>query len=195
MARKTRLKRNGRPVPWSKTHEVVAEHLSAVQWGPSSDTDAEIETLRDWPHIDQATSQPPKDFTMEELDYAIARLKKNKAPGPDEVRAEIILLPNYWGQQELLKIVNQCFREQKVSQSCKETLIVSIYKGKGADSDPANYRPISLLNTLYKIYAALLQIRLSAEKTITYVTRTMRAQNLSMPAIPRRENGLRQGGP
>ena len=26
--RKTRLKRNGRPVPWSKTHEVVADHLS-----------------------------------------------------------------------------------------------------------------------------------------------------------------------
>ena len=99
---------------------------------------------------------------MEELEYVISRLKKNQAPGPDEARAEIILLLNYWGQQELLKIMNQCFREQNVPQSWKEALIVSIYKGKGSDSDKANYRPISLLNTFYTIYASLLQIRLAA---------------------------------
>ena len=99
---------------------------------------------------------------MEELDYVISGLKKNKAPGPDEVRAEIILLLKYWGQQELRKIINQCIREQKVPQSWKEALIVSIYPGRGLDSDPANYRPISLLNTFYKFYASLLQIRLAA---------------------------------
>ena len=62
---------------------------------------------------------------MEELDDVFTRLKKNKAPGPDAVRAEIILLLNYWGQQDLLKIINQCFREQKVPQSCKEALVIS----------------------------------------------------------------------
>ena len=47
----------------------------------------------------------------------------------------------------------------------KQALVVNIYiyKGKGSESDPANYRPISLLNVSYKIYAALLQQRLAEE--------------------------------
>ena len=39
---------------------------------------------------------------------------------------------------------------------------MSIYKGKGKDTDPANYRPISLLNSIYKIFAAMLQSKLAA---------------------------------
>ena len=56
---------------------------------------------------------------------------------------------------------NECLTTQTVPEEWKEALIVSIYKNKGSDSDPANYRPISLLNTFYKIYAALLQRRLA----------------------------------
>ena len=38
--------------------------------------------------------------------------------------------------------------------------LVTLYK-KGNVENPANYRPIALLNTLYKIYASLLQRRIS----------------------------------
>ena len=38
--------------------------------------------------------------------------------------------------------------------------LATLYK-KGNVEDPANYRPISLLNTIYKIYAAILQKRLA----------------------------------
>ena len=38
--------------------------------------------------------------------------------------------------------------------------VVTLYK-KGNVEDPANYRPISLLNSLYKIYASLIQTRLA----------------------------------
>ena len=40
--------------------------------------------------------------------------------------------------------------------------VVTIYK-KGNVEDPGNYRPISLLQALYKIYASLIQIRMADE--------------------------------
>ena len=38
--------------------------------------------------------------------------------------------------------------------------LVTLYK-KGNVEDAANYRPIALLNTIYKLYAAILQKRLA----------------------------------
>ena len=43
----------------------------------------------------------------------------------------------------------------------KEAIVVSLYKGKGLDTSPENSRPISLLTSIYKVFASLLQIRLS----------------------------------
>ena len=40
--------------------------------------------------------------------------------------------------------------------------MVSIFKGKGDDSDPSSYRPISLLNVTYKVFAAMIQTRLAS---------------------------------
>ena len=39
--------------------------------------------------------------------------------------------------------------------------VVTLYK-KGKVEDPANYRPIALLSSLYKIYASIIQKRLAA---------------------------------
>ena len=159
--RKTRLKRNGRPVPWSQNHQVLADHLSQVQWAPSQVTEDEIRTLRDSPALHAPQTDAPSPFTMEELDTVLATLRKNKAPGPDNIRAELILFLDNWGQHELLTLLNRCLAETQVPQGWKNAFIVSIYKGKGDDSDPSNYRPISLLSTFYKIFAALIQKRLA----------------------------------
>ena len=161
--RKSRLKRNGMPVPWSQNHQVISEHLSQVQWGPSKVTEEELQTLKESPPLRPPPEDLPSLFTMEELDTVLATLRKNKAPGPDDVRAELILLLDNWGQEELLRLLNRCLMEKTVPQSWKNAFVVSIYKGKGPDSDPANYRPISLLSTFYKLFAALIQKRLAAQ--------------------------------
>ena len=57
--------------------------------------------------------------------------------------------------------MNECLTSRKIPDSWKEALVVCIHKNKGSDSDPAAHRPIALLNTMYKVYAALIQKRLA----------------------------------
>ena len=41
-ARRTRLKQQDKPVPWTRTHEVFADQLTNIQWGPSTVEEDEI---------------------------------------------------------------------------------------------------------------------------------------------------------
>ena len=100
--RKTSLKRNGVPVPWSQNHQVISEHLANTQWGPSKVTEEELNTLKESAPIYPAQEEAPSMFSMEELDAVLATLRKNKAPGPDDIRSEFILLLDHWGQKHLL---------------------------------------------------------------------------------------------
>ena len=160
--RKSRLKRNGNPVPWSENHKVFAEFLSEHQWGPTTVTAEERELLKDSPPLATPPTTPPLPFTAQELTEVLKDLKRNKAPGPDRLTAESLKTLDYVVEAELLKALNACFLSKTVPSGWKEANIVSIFKGKGSDSDPASYRPISLLNVVYKVYAALLQRRLAA---------------------------------
>ena len=159
--RKRRLVINGHQVPWSQTHSAFAQHLSGVQWGPSEVTPEEIDILRQSPPISPQDQATPPIFSMEELQTALSKLRRGRAPGPDNLRSDILLLLDYYGEQQLLELYNQCWTSKTVPKDWKNAIAVSFYKGKGDDSDPSNYRPISLLNTTYKIYATMLQERLA----------------------------------
>ena len=61
----------------------------------------------------------------------------------------------------ILKLMNNCWHAKRIPQSWKTARVASLYKNKGSDSEPKNYRPISLLSVLYKVYTRLLQRRIS----------------------------------
>ena len=65
-------------------------------------------------------------------------------------------------KQILLSYYNDVWVSGRAPAAWKEALVISIFKGKGSDTDPGNYRPISLLNAIYKIFAAMLQARLAS---------------------------------
>ena len=96
-----------------------------------------------------------------ELQIALSKLKANKAPGPDGILNEYFQLIDATVETRLLQLYNETLISETTPPSWSEARIVSIFKGKGSDTDPANYRPISLLNVTYKIFAAMLQARLT----------------------------------
>src|SRR5678815_3694590 len=87
------------------------------------------------------------EITVEEYEEAIKRMNMGKAPG-EEQRARIISL------------MNKCWREGKVPERWGKAIIIPIYKGKGDAGSCNNYRGISLMDHLAKIYERILERRL-----------------------------------
>ena len=75
-------------------------------------------------------------------------------PGPDGIQADALKALN-GGREVLMAFYNHCWATNEVPHDWRNSRVVGIFK-KGAADDPANYRPISLLQKGYKIYARLL---------------------------------------
>jgi len=88
-------------------------------------------------------------------------MKKNKAPGPDMLTAELIIWMNQTNREKLLQLINNIHEKDELEETLNLANVASIFK-KGDSSKLANYRPISLLQASYKIMAALIKERLDA---------------------------------
>ena len=100
-------------------------------------------------------------ITEEEIPRCIDRLNNGKASGSDKILNEYIkstketFLPIY---EKLFNIIldTGCFPEQ-----WSTGMIIPIYKNKGDRLTPQNYRPITILSCLGKLFTAILNGRLN----------------------------------
>ena len=102
------------------------------------------------------------ELTMHEVDdYVIKKLKsKMKSPGPDGIPYEFFV--KTWKEIRTLvfRIISWIFEKKKMPKNMPEGLIVFLPK-KGKDkSIIKNLRPLTLLNTLYKITSGILAERI-----------------------------------
>jgi hypothetical protein len=103
---------------------------------------------------------------VEELEAALRRLPRGKAPGTDGLPYEFYnaLWPELGPR--LCAVLNEAFHsplEAPLPASMRTGRIALIFKGKGADrASPASYRPITLLNSDYKLAASVLASRFAA---------------------------------
>jgi len=144
--------------------EVLADHYEKKQWGIDEDRPREFKTAK---IFDYCSDIYCGDLEIEELFIILKKLKNAKAPGPDGIPLEFYK----WLRtdtndcrivaQLVCDLINQCMREEKLPDELELAQVVTLYK-KGNVEDPGNYRPISLLQSLYKIYATMIQMRLAA---------------------------------
>ena len=139
-AKKNHLIVNGLPVPWSQSHVAFRDHLQNRQWANKVPEDKLVELRNRAPLHATHTSDEP--FSELDLEEAISKVKNNRAPGPDHNANEVFRLLDGESRITLLEYYNKVWEAGEAPEEWKEALVVSIYKGKGADTDPANYRPI-----------------------------------------------------
>ena len=98
-------------------------------------------------------------ITPHEVQQAVTSLKNNKAPGIDEVSAELL---KHGGNSVILwltNILNQIWRNRKVPRDWRKGIIVKVPK-KGSLSDCNNWRGITLLSVPGKVFCKVLLNRL-----------------------------------
>ena len=102
-------------------------------------------------------------ISLEELTQTLQGLPRGKSPGFDGLPYEFY--QRFWDQlgPELTAVLSEAFQAGAASlpADMTEGRVTLLHKGKGADrAQPASYRPITLLNTDYKLAARVIASRL-----------------------------------
>ena len=108
--------------------------------------------------IDVSGDEPVPLILKSELEYAIKNLKNGKSPGLDNIYSEYIKAGGEHLTKALLHLFNCILTTNTVPDSFKQALIVVLYK-KNSRLDCGNYRPISLLSHIYKLFVSIIASR------------------------------------
>ena len=129
--------------------------------------------------IDCMFQELDQAITHDEIKSAIKDLKKGKSGGSDMLINELFIYDDSFLHPYLCSLFNFVFDSGVFPDTWSEGLLVPLHK-KGDKSSPDNYRGVTLLNVLGKIFTRILNNRLEtwAEKYQIYIEA---------------QNGFRQG--
>ncbi|CAI7934905.1 Hypothetical predicted protein [Podarcis lilfordi] len=98
-------------------------------------------------------------ITEQEIEGAIQNMQLGKSPGPDGLTSRYYRSLKEWLIQPLKEVCNEIMEGRRAPESWKEAYITLVPKTETEKTQLKNYRPISLLNVDYKIFADILAKR------------------------------------
>jgi exonuclease III len=104
-------------------------------------------------------SELNEEIERDEVQTVMKKLVNNKAPGVDSITSEML---KYGGERMVECVFKLCqcvFHAERVPDEWMEGMITPIYKD-GDPLEPGNYRGITLLSIVGKVYASVLNNRL-----------------------------------
>ena len=111
---------------------------------------------------DQQKEKLEAELTIEEMSEAIKYMAQNKSPGTDGFQINIYVMFFAKIKRLLFNAIQFCVKAGKLTQSMRQGLITLIPKKAQEPKFVANWRPITLLNSDYKIYSKMLANRIKS---------------------------------
>ncbi len=103
-----------------------------------------------------------QEISIEEVKKELKRMKDGKAAGDGDLPIEIIKAGGEEAIVWLCKLYNCAYREEKTPKDWQRSVISPIYK-KGDKQDCGNYRGISLLSHVGKLYERIIERRIRSQ--------------------------------
>jgi hypothetical protein len=110
------------------------------------------ELINDIPHlVEDQTQGMEGTLTFEEAGRTLKNMQNSKSPGSDGFTVEFFKM--FWGKlgHFVVRSLNTAFQRGELSSVQKEGIITCLPKGDKSRQFLKNWRPISLLNVIYKI--------------------------------------------
>ena len=146
----------------SKDEKVIADHLNSYfnQIGVKLANKTEESIHSPLHYASKSQSQHRFKFnsvTKTEVENMCSKLKPKKSCGPDGISSKLLKEINKAISKPLTHLINLSLTTGEIPQEIKESIIVPIYKD-GDKKEASNHRPISLLNSISKIFEKKLSI-------------------------------------
>ena len=142
------------------------ETLCASSIPPATDLACRSETLhllRNLPDVE------PDLISTDEIESVIFSLPRGKAAGPDNLSNEHLIFSHPLTANILKVIFNSILLSGHIPTSFQLGLIVPIPKGRNADfTNPSNFRGITLLSVISKVFEKLILSRLSTQMSLIH---------------------------
>lgn len=109
-----------------------------------------------------ANTDPVPPFLVSEVEMSIKKVKAEKSPGPDGITNDMIIAGKKNLSQPLTKLFNHILEHKRIPLQWNISEIILLYK-KGDPKQITNYRPISLMSCLYKLFTSTLLRRITKQ--------------------------------
>ena len=126
---------------------------------PSRNSARMLQLLRQRQLTHRSCNRLEADISQDEVTTAIRNMAKGKSPGPDGLPSEVYQEFEVDLRDKLHLLLQDSLKAGSMPVAVRKGEIVFLYK-KGEPREVRNYRPITLLNTDYKILAKILVARL-----------------------------------
>ncbi|XP_011163688.1 uncharacterized protein LOC105198616 [Solenopsis invicta] len=103
-----------------------------------------------------------KELSKKEIEKAIGRAREGKAAGGDEIPGEVWKYEEERLEEAIWKICDRVWKCEEWIEDWSEGMIVPIRK-KGEGKKVEDYRGVTLMPSLYKIYATIVADRVEEE--------------------------------
>ena len=119
----------------------------------------------DRPTIQTSAEDSVPEVLSAEVQHAVKQMKNNKAPGDDGVVIDIIKEGGEVLYKQLSRLFTNCLRQRTIPKEWNNAIIILLHK-KGDVKDINNYRPISLLSHMSKLFTKVIKNRIEKQLDI-----------------------------
>lgn len=116
--------------------------------------------IENFTKTDHTTMHNTHTINEEEFRAHLGKMKRRKASGPDELMAEALIHSDRSVKMAIKALMENCLNGNCMPASWRDSIIYPLHK-KGCPRQAENYRGIAIGNSVYKLYASIINSRLT----------------------------------